>query len=154
MSILITTFAVCTLSAIVPVVNAEAYLLALSALLPPGPTWLTALAAAGGQTTGKLVWYAVGWKSFESSWVQRKLDVGRRRQRYDGWRSTFTSRPLLSRLVLFASATLGLPPLFLLALLAGELRIPLRWVVPMVLIGRTLRFAFLLGLADRLLHLL
>jgi membrane protein YqaA with SNARE-associated domain len=154
LSVLITTFVVCTLSAIVPVVNAEAYLLALSALLPSGPTWLTALAAAGGQTTGKLVWYAVGWRSFQSAWVQRKLDVGRRRQRYEAWRSTFTSRPLLSRLVLFASATLGLPPLFLLALLAGELRIPLRWVVPMVLIGRTLRFAFLLGLAGQLVSLL
>lgn len=154
MSVLITTFCVCTLSAIVPVVNAEAYLLALRALLPPGPMWLTALAGAAGQTTGKLVWYAAGWKSFDSHWVQRKLDVGRRRQRYEAWRSAFTARPLLARLVFFASATVGLPPLLILALVAGQLRLPLRWVIPMVLVGRTLRFAFLLGLVDQLAALL
>ncbi|MFK5645108.1 hypothetical protein ACI3ET_01150 [Ornithinimicrobium sp. LYQ121] len=38
--------------------------------------------------------------------------------------------------------------LLVLALVAGELQVPLRRVVPMVLLGRTLRLVLLLGLGD------
>ncbi|GAB95541.1 membrane protein YqaA with SNARE-associated domain [Kineosphaera limosa] len=148
--VLLATFAVCVLSAIVPVVNAEVYLVGLRGVLSPESLWLTALAAGAGQAVGKLVWYAAGWRSMESAWVQRKLDVGTRRRDYDRWRHAFEARPLLSRVTFFASASLGLPPLLIVALLAGQLRLPLRWVFPMVLIGRTLRFAVVLGLADQL----
>lgn len=149
--VVLVTFGVCVLSAIVPVVNAEVYLVGLRSVLTPESLWLTAFAAGAGQTVGKLVWYAAGWRSMESAWVQRKLDVGTRRRDYERWKRAFEARPLISRATFFASASLGLPPLLIVALLAGHLRLPLQWVAPMVLVGRTLRFALVLGLADRLL---
>lgn len=148
--VVLVTFGVCVLSAIVPVVNAEVYLVGLRSVLTPESLWFTALAAGAGQTVGKLVWYVAGWRSMDSAWVQRKLSVGSRRRSYERWKRAFEARPLISRVTFFASASLGLPPLLVVALLAGHLRLPLRWVAPMVLVGRTLRFALVLGLADQL----
>lgn len=149
MATVLLTFAVCAASAMLPVVNAEAYLIGLRSVGGVESLWLIALAAGAGQAVGKLVWYAAGWRSMESAWVQRKLDVGRRRATYEHWKIAFEQRPLLSRLTFFASAAVGLPPLLIIAVLAGQLRLPLRWVAPMVLVGRTVRFAVLLGLADQ-----
>jgi hypothetical protein len=47
-------FAVCLVSALVPVVNAEAYLAGLGVLDQPAGIWLIAVVAAAGQTAGKV----------------------------------------------------------------------------------------------------
>ncbi|MFK5645107.1 hypothetical protein ACI3ET_01145 [Ornithinimicrobium sp. LYQ121] len=71
----------CTLSAVVPVVSTEAYLLAQLALLPARARVGHRLHRRRRADDGKLLWYAAGWESLDSARVQHRLDVGRRRER-------------------------------------------------------------------------
>jgi membrane protein YqaA with SNARE-associated domain len=142
--LLVSTFAVAAVSAIVPLVNIEVYLGVVATQLDAAahPSRLILLAATAGvaQTLGKLCWYLLAARSIESRWVQHKLAAGARRHRFDVWHARIVGRPWLTAGVLALSAVVGLPPLLVLSVVAGSLRVPLALFVPTVVVGRSLRF--------------
>ena len=67
---------------------------------------------------------------------------------YERWQAGSTSTPAGPRALLFASASLGFPPLYVMAVLAGQLRVNIWLFVSTCLVGRYIRFLVLLGAAD------
>jgi membrane protein YqaA with SNARE-associated domain len=134
-------------SGLVPFLSIEVYLGGLAAATSAAraaPVGL-ALAAAVGQTAAKVVWYEAAARSTRSAWVQRKLADPRRRQAFDRWQARVGGRPWLTAGVLLAAALVGFPPLMIIAVVAGSLRVPLIVYVPTVLVGRAVRFWLVLA---------
>lgn len=138
------TFLWCLLSALVPVVNAEVYLLGV-AVASSAPPWLLALAAAGGQVTGKLVFYLAGLGVLDVRRIRRRgASTGRWSRRLataQGWVDRHRWGP---GALCLASALTGLPPFAAVSLLAGTLR--MRWwlFVVTAMAGRYVRFLLVL----------
>ena len=131
-------------SAMIPILNIEAYLAALAAK-NVGALWVLAVAAAVGQMAGKVVFYYIGRSSMGWSWVRRKTEAPKFQATLERWRNRVDERPLYAALVLFVSAAAGLPPFAILAVIAGSLRVPLPLFITVGLVGRFLRFLFILG---------
>lgn len=127
-----TTFAVCVAGAIVPFINTEIYLLSAVALSPPAYVVPLVVVATLGQMTGKVVMFygGAGVRRVRSRRVRR----GARRLR-----KSLEHRPWMARGVLFSSATLGLPPLYVVSVVCGT-------------IGMHVATFFLIGTAGRLIH--
>ncbi|GAA1969923.1 hypothetical protein GCM10009718_01820 [Isoptericola halotolerans] len=146
--LLLTTFAVSLLSGLVPVVSVEVYLggVAAASDAAGSPAVLAglALAAGVGQTVAKVAWYLLAARSMQSRRLQRKLSQERWRLMYERWHARIAGRPVLTTAVLLASACVGFPPLMIIAVVAGSLRVPMAIYVPTVLVGRTVRFWLLL----------
>ncbi len=145
MILLLSTFGVCCISALVPLVNAEAYLAGIGVIVDSGDVWALSVVAALGQMTGKAVWYQVGRSSLQWPWVRRKTQSARWQQRYQAWQDRTQGHPGLTGLLLFTSAIVGLPPFALVSVLAGQLRVPFGLFLITGLVGRTARFATILG---------
>jgi membrane protein YqaA with SNARE-associated domain len=145
MKLLVTTFFVAILSALVPLVNIEAYLATVGALVDQYGLWPVSFVAALGQTVGKAVWYEIGRQSMHWSYIQKKIEQPRWQQQYERARERADSHVLGASTLVFLSATLGFPPMAVIAVVAGQLNFH-RWVFyGTTLVGRTLRFAALLG---------
>jgi membrane protein YqaA with SNARE-associated domain len=120
------------LSALVPLVNAEAYGVVAATR---SHAWLpvaVVLALAAGQTAGKLVLFESarrGASRFSAKLA--KLTTGR-------WAGLVTGPP-----VVLASAALGLPPLAVVSLTAGASGQRRSLFAVLCLLGRTARFAVL-----------
>jgi membrane protein YqaA with SNARE-associated domain len=116
-------------SALLPVVNAEAYA-ALAAT--HAHAWLAValvLALALGQTAGKLVLFESARRG--TTRFARKLTGSR-------WTGRVTGPPIV-----FASAVIGLPPLAVVSLASGAAG-QRRWLFgTLCLVGRTVRFSAL-----------
>lgn len=143
------TFAICVVSAVVPFVNAELYLIAASAAVPPGVAWMLVIAAALGQMVGKsLMYYAgVGALSLPGARLQRM--VAQVRERYEGAGATGTT---LGSGVILLSASVGLPPFYVVSIACGLLRIPFAQFFVLGLLGRLIRFGVIV-LAPQLVKL-
>ena len=139
-------------SALVPVLNIEAYLVGMGAL-GEDRVWLMALVAGTGQMLGKLVWYQLGASSLRWAWVRRRMEKPKARQQLERWRTRTADRPLVTAALLFVSAVTGFPPFAIVAVLAGQLRMNLAIFVAAGTLGRTLRFAAFLGSAGWLTRL-
>jgi membrane protein YqaA with SNARE-associated domain len=145
MKLLVTTFFVAILSALVPLVNIEAYLATVGALVDQFGLWPVSFVAALGQTVGKAIWYEVGRQSMHWSYIQKKIEQPKWQQQYEKARHRADSHVLGAASLVFLSATLGFPPMAVIAVVAGQLNFH-RWVFyATTLVGRTLRFAALLG---------
>ncbi len=139
MSLLLVTFGYCAISGLIPIANAEIYLLTVSAGVAHAPLFLLALVAAAGQTAAKTAIFACGSGAIRLLGQRRRDQLGRWRAHAVRWKR----RP---DLVLAASATLGVPPLFAVSVVAGALRFPVRRFVAVCFAGRLVRFAFFLAL--------
>lgn len=132
-------------SALVPVLNIEAYLAIREAVSEVESIWLIALAAAVGQMIGKLLWYQIGASSLGWGWVRRRAEKPKAQARLELWRSRTHERPVIAGTLVLVSAFSGLPPFAVLAVLAGQLRMSLTLFLSLGLLGRWLRFALVLG---------
>lgn len=141
------------LSALVPLVNAEVYAVAVGTTASPLVALLSAVALAAGQTGGKWAWYTSGKKGVE----MRKRSL-RKKRADDGQERAGRLAVLAERLhdrrssagIVLLSGSVGLPPLALVAVAAGATRMRLRDFLLCCFAGRTLRFgAVLLPLALR-----
>jgi len=134
------TFVVCFLAGLIPLINAELWLIAVTLMLatPAALPAIVVLAALGQMSAKILLYYAArGAVSLPTGRYQDKL--GRARERVARWKQ----RP---RAVLLASATLGLPPFYVISLLAGALDIRLRTFCMIGMTGRLVRFGLLVAL--------
>jgi membrane protein YqaA with SNARE-associated domain len=142
---LLTTLALGFVSALVPVVNIEAYLAVRAAVTQIDAIWALALVAALGQMAGKFLWYRLGASSLGWAWVRRKIEKPKVAASLELWRSRTHQRPVLTGVLVLAAAIVGLPPLAILAVVAGQLRMSLMLFLGLGLLGRWLRFVGLLS---------
>ncbi|MEJ7706678.1 MAG: VTT domain-containing protein [Nocardioidaceae bacterium] len=145
MKLLVTTFAVAVASAMFPLINIEAYIAGVVAVVETPGLWPVSVAAAAGQTAGKILWYLVGRSSMNWHFIRKKMASPRWQRQYERVKVRTDRQPWTGVVLLFASATIGFPPLAIMAVLAGQLRFNLLWFVLTTFVGRTLRFAAVLG---------
>lgn len=127
-------FLVAVASAVVPWVNGEVMVLALAAAVAAERDLVgLALAAAAGQMTGKAVmyWAARGGATLPGARVATQLDI---------WRARFEERPGQSLGLMCVSAFAGVPPFYLMTLVAGALRFPFAVFLAIGIAGRFLHF--------------
>jgi membrane protein YqaA with SNARE-associated domain len=141
-------------SALIPLVNIEAYLGVRGSVGGLESLWVLGLAAALGQMAGKVIWYYLGANSLSWGWVRRRIETPKAQERLDKWRSRTHERPWFAGGLVFLSAFSGFPPFAILAVLAGQLRMSLTLFFVLGLLGRWLRFTAVLGGAEWLSGLL
>lgn len=140
MELILGTFLFSIGSALLPFLNVELYLGGVGITgAGPGALGLASVAACG-QLVGKIVWYEVARRGVDSEWAQKKLRRPQVRASYERWSERLAGRPWFAGGIIFSAASVGIPPLLVMAAVAGALRVPLWVFVPTVLIGRTLRF--------------
>ena len=145
---LLTSVGFGTVSAIIPIVNAEAYVIAsqMSAVAGPIPI---AIGIAIGQTVGKLLLFFGVREGKELSFVKHRREV--LKQRPVGptrARIRAATAKLLDLVgqerwglpIVFLAAVIGFPPLYAVALLAGATTMSPVWFGLTVLVGRLCRF--------------
>lgn len=127
-------------SALVPVVNIEVFLVALAAARGPEGAWWFALVATVGQMCGKvLIFYAGRGVLRLPAFSRRKAtpggrwDLGRVRLRLE-------ERPRTAGWFVLLSAAVGIPPFAVVSLLAGVVGMRLSTFVIAGSVGRYLRF--------------
>jgi membrane protein YqaA with SNARE-associated domain len=148
--VLLATFGVAVASALFPLINIEAYIAGVAALRASVGVWDLSLVAAAGQAVGKVFWYEIGRTSMKWSYIQKKMESPRWQQQYNKWTERIDDRPWVGMALLFFSATLGFPPLAIMAVLAGQLHFNRFWFYLTTFVGRALRFAAVLGGVDLL----
>jgi membrane protein YqaA with SNARE-associated domain len=137
------TFLVCLIGGLVPIVNTEVFLvglIALGAIKSSASLPAIVLLASLGQMVAKLILYYTGAGLFELPRGRYKAKIEAARARMEKWRQ----KP---NLVLAVSSTVGLPPLYLVSLAAGGLRMRLRTFLTIGMIGRIVHFAVVVGIA-------
>lgn len=142
---LLLSFAVCFVSAFIPLVNAEAYVAAVAAATQGVSMWALAVVAAAGQMAGKVVWYEAGRRSTRWRWVQNWLSRPKRERQYLTWRRRVAGRPLAAGAVVLCSAFVGIPPLAIVSVLAGQLQLSRLVFVAAGMAGRFGRFALVIA---------
>lgn len=146
-------FAFGTGSAIVPVMNAEAFVLATTAA-QPHLWWLSVLAVSLGQVLGKVLMFQAARRGRSLGWFSRKKrSGGASTSAPSGWRIRLRTaseqllrhldRPVIGPLVVLLSAAVGIPPLAAVAVLAGMRSMPTMTFALTATAGRLLRFALL-----------
>ncbi|MGZ4436004.1 MAG: VTT domain-containing protein [Nocardioides sp.] len=135
-------------SALLPLINIEAYLGVRASVADLSGLWTLALLGAVGQMLGKTVWYYLGANALSWGWVRRRTDTPKAQERLARWRVRTHRRPVLASGLTFVSAFLGFPPFAIFAVLAGQLRMSLALFLLLGLAGRWLRFAAVLGGAE------
>jgi membrane protein YqaA with SNARE-associated domain len=129
------TLVVCFLAGLIPLINAEVFLVGISLWVVKSPSQLPAIIilAAVGQMLAKVILYYAGMGMFE-------MPTGKWRARIDRARAKLTRWEKQPYLVYASSASLGLPPLYLTTFAAGALRINFGLFVLIGLLGRLARF--------------
>lgn len=151
MSLALWTFGVSIASALFPLINMEVILGGMAATVGGNHALTLASAAGLGQTLGKIVWYEASRRSIETDWVQKKLSGEKIRASFERWQQRMDGRPLFSGTIMFISAFAGLPPLLVMAAVAGALRMRMLVFLPTIFVGRTLRFWLVLAGVESLL---
>jgi len=149
----LTTFAVSIASALLPFLPMEVYILGAATTEPSlgGAIWL-GVAAGGGATVGKVIWYETARRGIESKWAQKKLASPKVKAGYEKWVTRMRGRPVYAVAIMFVAASVGLPPLLVMAAVGGILKMPLWIFVPTVFVGRSIRFTLLFLGVDFAIH--
>lgn len=147
-------FGVSVASALLPLINVEAYLVGMAALTGSDAVWSLSLVGGVGQMVGKVVWYYLGANALRWRWVRRKVEKPKAQAKLELWRERTHDRPWFAAGLVGVSAVSGFPPFAIIAVLAGQLRMNLTMFVVVGTVGRTLRFAAVLGGAGWLTGLL
>jgi membrane protein YqaA with SNARE-associated domain len=131
--VFLVTYVVALVSGFLPLINCEAYLVSVSALSPLAFVFPLTLAAALGQMSAKVVLYLSGRGVMH-------LPLGRYRAKLDAVHARFEHRRSRASLFLFGSAATGFPPFYVVAVLAGMLRLSFTSFVIAGTLGRFVRF--------------
>ena len=128
--------AVGIVSAVLPITPVEPYLVAAAATDHGNPVAL-GLAAALGQTIGKLALFLTSRGALKSAWLQRKLASVRRAGRH---RRPPPDRPWPAAGLLAVSAGTGIPPLLATTVYFGTTRMRAGVFAAICFAGRAVRF--------------
>jgi membrane protein YqaA with SNARE-associated domain len=127
------TYLVSFVSGFVPIVNCETYLVSVSALSPLAFALPLTLAAVLGQMSAKALLYLSGRGLMH-------LPLGRYRAKLEAAHARFERRRGRAGVFLFASAASGFPPFYVVAVLAGTLRLGFTGFLIAGTLGRFVRF--------------
>lgn len=134
------TLGVAFASALIPVVNIEAYLVGVVVAQRPEPYTLAA-AAAVGQMAGKMIFWLVGAGLLSVERVSRKGRAkGRWTERMDRLQAWCEQHWWGPSAITLLSGLVGLPPFAVWSVLAGTIRMPWWLFLLTGLIGRFGRF--------------
>ena len=148
---LLTSVGFGVVSAIVPVANAEAYVIGSQVSAVAGPV-LIAVGVGIGQTFGKLLLFLSVRHGKDLPFVRHRRAEARR-EPVSKARARF--RAVVARLlelvgqkrwglpIVLLAAVVGVPPLYAVALLAGATAMRAVWFALVVLVGRVTRFVLL-----------
>lgn len=137
-------FVVATASGLVPLINIELYLLGAVAVLDDGALVAMAVAAAAGQTLGKIPYYYVGYGTISAPWLKRRAATpGKWSERMARWRARAEARPVWGAGLLALSSFASVPPFMVVSVLAGVLRMNLVLFCVITFLTRTARFLIL-----------
>ena len=131
-------------SSVVPVFNMETYIVVVYARSDATALQLAFIGSLG-QNIGKLVWYFVCRESLDIGWLKRRLETPKRQAQFQRWSDFVQNRPGVSGLITFVSALVGIPPFFVMAMIAGTLRMNVFVFFLSGIAGRTLFFWAILG---------
>lgn len=132
-------FGLSIVSALVPWVNGEVLLLALAALAhSPFDLIILVLLASGGQMAGKCLLYCAGRGTI-------RFQAGRTQSIMNTWRGRFQQSPAKMLALVFVSSAVGIPPFYVITLLAGAFRIKFGPFIGIGLCGRLVRFGALVA---------
>lgn len=145
MRLVIGTFLFSVASALVPILNVEAYLAAVAIKANDLSNWELAAVGGVGQGVGKIFWYLAGMHSLKLRWIRQKMETEKWQLSYERWHERIVGRPILAGGISFASAVTGFPPLAVIAVLAGTLRMNFPIFMVTVVVGRTIRFWLVLA---------
>jgi membrane protein YqaA with SNARE-associated domain len=137
------TFLVCLIGGLIPIVNTELFLvglIAVGAVRSAASLPAIVVLASAGQMIAKLILYYTGRGMFELPRGRWKAKIEATRARVEKWRH----KP---NMVLAVSSTVGLPPLYMVSLAAGALRMRLRTFLTIGMIGRVIHFAVVVAIA-------
>jgi membrane protein YqaA with SNARE-associated domain len=138
-------------SSVIPIFNMETYIVVAYAKSSHSALEM-AIVGSLGQNIGKLVWYYVCRQSVDIPWFKRRLENPKRQAQFQRWSDYIQGRPGVSGGLTFLSALIGIPPFFVMAMVAGTLRMNVVVFFLAGLLGRTLFFWAILGGANMLLH--
>lgn len=131
-------YALTVASALFPWVNAEIIVLSLPAFAPSRTALLILiLVATAGQMTGKCVLYWTGRKG-ESALARRRAG-----QILLKWRERLAAHPSRAVLFVLLSSLTGLPPFYVMSLVAGALKMNFPTFLAVGTAGRLVRFGAL-----------
>lgn len=133
----LTTFGVCALSAVIPLVNAEIYLLGASALAPRELAIPLIVAATLGQMAGKSLMYFAGAGAVHLPGERLQRMVAQVEQRYQ---RAGAGGATLGKGIILVSAMVGLPPFYVVSIACGLFRIPFAQFLVLGLLGRLVHF--------------
>ena len=145
MKLVIGTFLFSVASALIPILNVEAYLAAVAVQAHHLSAWQLAAVGAAGQTVGKILWYIAGVHSLKVRWIRQKMETEKWQLSYARWHERIVGRPMFAGAIAFTSAVTGFPPLAVIAVLAGTLRMNFAIFLGTVFVGRTIRFWLVLA---------
>lgn len=127
------SFGLAFVSGVIPfLVSIELYLLAVAAFTDASAVAIVCLVTLG-QTAAKLVLYLVGRGALNLKWVKKGAASKAA--------GAFAKRPGGGLGIVAASAVIGFPPLYAVALVAGTLRLPLVAFTLIIFAGRLVRFS-------------
>lgn len=150
LSLALWTFGVSIASALFPLINMEVILGGMAATVG-GHAFTLAVLAGGGQTIGKIVWYETTRRSIETDWVQKKLSGDKVKASYARWQARMEGRPFFAGGIMLISSFGGIPPLLVMAAVAGALKMRMYVFLPTIFVGRALRFWLVLAGVESLL---
>jgi membrane protein YqaA with SNARE-associated domain len=135
------TFIVCFLAGLIPFINAEVWLLLVvtTMIASPAPLPAVVVLAAAGQMVAKVLLFYAARGAIAVPTGRYKVAIEKARTKVEAWRG----KP---KWVLWASSTLGLPPFYVISLLAGVLDIRLRTFCMIGMAGRVMRFGVIVAL--------
>lgn len=134
----LTTLGVALLSALVPVVNIEIYLLGASSLAPPAFVVPLIVAGTLGQMLGKAGMYFAGMGALRLPGERWKLAL----VKANGY---MERHPRAGGALVFASASVGLPPFYIMSVAAGSARMNLMLFLALGTAGRLIRFGVIVA---------
>jgi len=143
--LIIGTFFFSVASALLPILNVEAYLAAVALKAHNLSDWQLAAVGGAGQGVGKILWYLAGTQSLRIRWIRQKMETEKWQLSYEKWHERIVGRPVLAGAISFTSAVTGFPPLAVIAVLAGTLRMNFTIFIVTVFTGRTIRFWLVLA---------
>jgi membrane protein YqaA with SNARE-associated domain len=130
-------FTLSIVSALVPWVNGEVILLSLTALAhSPWAKGLLALSASAGQMAGKCILYWAGKGVIP-------LKTGQVKETISKWKGRFEQSPSKLLTLVFVSSAVGIPPFYVITILAGAFRVRFGPFFTVGACGRLVRFGVL-----------
>jgi membrane protein YqaA with SNARE-associated domain len=130
----LSTFGVCLASGFIPLINAEIYLLAASAASPSYATVPLLVMGTLGQMTAKVVMYLGGSGVLRLPTHRHADRMHRVMEELQRWRGSTAT-------MIFVSASVGLPPFYVVSVLCGMMRTGLWQFILLGTAARMLRFS-------------